>query len=996
MFVVGDEVEVKDATDDDWEPGTVEAVGEQGLPLVRILGYDTAFTWKNARRAHFEIGDEVDVKDDYCEEWEPGTVQALGETGTPLVRKEGYEKAFSWAHVRPSPTILNRKRVTQARSSAPSASIAQSSAAEAFSIAPSVAASEASRSGLQFTVGDLVEVKDGPDDDWESGTVEGATEHGLQLVRKLGYDTAFTWGYVRRAVFAVGDEVEVKDETDDEWEPGTVAKLDEGGAPLVRKDGYDSAFTWGCIRRNGRESDEQEDAFSVSQSMARSVASSLAPSARTGGEYSIGDGVYVQDESGDDWQGSVQILDENGEPRRVLIWARNNKKAFKPRPKSEPRKVLIHSRARYPTSPTVKQRIRQEHLEVRRQEVLIHARSRRPNSPAAVQRKQVASSTSFLPPQVPSSARFAVGDQVDVKDATDDEWEPGIVQEVDHAGAPRVHKEGFESAFAWAHVRRSPVPINQKIFAPPLATEADDAGASTHEDASFKPAGSEAAWEAAQAAARAASRGCPGFGHGVLRVYALDFALSQGLSASPGGATPTTCAACGGGLAGARGQHATFYGCKRCRHAVCLGCFLERNIVAEAPSRYAGENSDEDGNVSASSTETYATSLPGEDDDVESDDDSDADCASLSSTTVSSASGRGSNSPPGAPPVGTFASARPTSPRSGRANDASSPRVSESGLRWAGGALTPAQLTQAWRDTWRSPGSNLAHPPGPPPHAEAVGATGDLPDGEEKGYLRNSAGRRHSGGSSSKQRRERQGQEYAALSGDDGSGENGSGSGDDEETGKPKKGYSSVAARPSEEDDEDWDEDNVAGSGCSCCCGCFRCGVGACCLRAPPGGKSRVDAESASGCCSPATAASARAVGRAMLWAFPVGYLAVVAYCVWCTDRVPNFARRTYKPGRPRWPTVAVVLPLCGFLAALVGNTVPLSGGLIFLPVLILFNITGQYSTLPFCACMSVVSVGYLGFANNLVRGPDKLIWKAFPHVVLPAVAGHAIGVVRK
>jgi len=45
---------------------------------------------------------------------------------------------------------------------------------------------------------------------------------------------------------------------------------------------------------------------------------------------------------------------------------------------------------------------------------------------------------------------------------------------------------------------------------------------------------------------------------------------------------------------------------------------------------------------------------------------------------------------------------------------------------------------------------------------------------------------------------------------------------------------------------------------------------------------------------------------------------------------------------------------------------------------------------------MSVVSVGYLGFANNLVRGPDKLIWKAFPHVVLPAVAGHAIGVVRK
>ena len=821
----------------------------------------------------------------------------------------------------------------------------------------------------------------------------------------------------------MGDEVEVKDETDDEWEPGTVQDVASGGDPLVRKEGYTSAFLWGHIRRSTKKEDSDDDgddddddgdnddvASSRSQSVARSVASSLAPSARTGDAYSVGDGVYVQDASGDDWQGSVQALDGNGEPGRVLIWARNNKKkAFKPRVKSEPREVLIHSRARNPTSPS-KQRKRKEYLDARRQEVQIHARSRRPFSPVAAKRKQVLRTTPTSQQQQQSEVlkvRFAVGDLVDVKDATDEEWESGIVQGLDDEGAPKVRKEGFDSAFTWAHVRRSPVPGTRKRFVPVQA--ANGASAPSAKDSSSRPTGAVDTHESS-------GNDCPPIGscgHGVLRVYAVDFALSQGLSASPGGATPTVCDLCRNGLAGAQGEHPTFYGCKKCRRAVCINCFLQQTSNADptVDCEDGAIGSDDNSDDNDSSTITYVTSLLN--------DDSSTDDKSISSESSATSTSSCSEIPVDVP----YAKSRPVSEASSEdGGDSSSPRVSDDNLRWAGTVLTPAQVKQAWRDSWRSPnGTHHAHgglqQQRPLPRMNLDQKLSSTPPGSDAtsssdsqstpGKLRSAAGRHSSGGSSSrKKRREFAGKEYAVLGGDLGSMDtinasdsgsgNSSNSGDD--ASNNEKGYRSVAPYSSEEDVEEekegpWGE---FGSGCSCCCGCIRCCVGTCCSRAKPGGKSLVDAEGASGCCAPGTVSNARRIGRIMLWIFPLCYLLIVAYYVLYTDRIPKYMRRTYRPGRARWSTVAVVLPLCGFLAALVGNTVPLSGGLIFLPVLIAFNITGPLSTLPFCACMSVVSVGYLGFANNLVRGPDRFIWKAFPLVVIPAVTGHAIGVVRK
>jgi hypothetical protein len=871
-----------------------------------------------------------------------------------------------------------------------------------------------------------VEVRDDVNDIWEPGTVEGMSDYGLPLVQKLGYDTTFTWAYIRRAEFEVGDEVEVKDETDDEWEPGTVQDVADGGDPLVRKEGYSSAFAWGHIRRSPREDDGDNDddnsendvASSRSQSVARSVASSLAPSARTGDVYSVGDGVYVQDASGDDWQGSVQCLDGNGEPGRVLIWARNNEKAFKPRVESEPRAVLIHSRARNPTSPS-KQRKRQEYVDARRKEVLIHARSRRPFSPAVAKRKEVVRTTpnnlqqpqqqQQQQPEASSSVKvqFAVGDLVDVKDATDEEWESGIVQGLDEDGAPKVRKEGFDSAFSWAHVRRSPVPGTRKHFVPPQETS--KASASMVRDRSFGPSGAKDSHTSGNGRPPVGS--C---GHGVLRVYAVDFALSQGLSASPGGGTPTICELCKNGLAGARGELPTFHGCKKCRRAICLTCYLQQTKKEETPLDDEASMSSDDND---SSTVSYVKSMLNDD-------------SSTEDETISTGSSKSSTSTYSeAPLAAPHSEFRPNSEVSSEAGGESSPRVADDNLRWAGTALTPAQVKQAWRDSWRSPNGtrrahgapqqqqsslprmNLDHKLGPsPPASDATSSFDASSDSRMSppGKLRAAAGRHSSGGSSSrKKRREFAGKEYAVLGDNIGSMDtinasdsgSGSSSGDDDLS-TNEKGYRSVASYSSEEEAEE-DEERKGpwgefGSGCTCCCGCIRCCVGTCCSRAKPGGKSLVDAEGASGCCAPGTVANVRRIGRIMLWIFPICYLLLVAYYVLYTDRIPKFMRRTYKPGRAHWSTVAIVLPLCGFLAALVGNTVPLSGGLIFLPVLIAFNITGPLSTLPFCACMSVVSVGYLGFANNLVRGPDRFIWKAFPLVVIPAVTGHAIGVVRK
>ena len=127
----------------------------------------------------------------------------------------------------------------------------------------------------EFAVGDSVEVRDDLNEEWAPGIVLGLDDSGTPEVQKDGYETAYTWTYCQRRAhglddtskseekrsnstvptkgvssieFIPGDKVEVRDDSDEDWEPGTVLSLDEDGIPEVKKDGYDSAYTWTFCR----------------------------------------------------------------------------------------------------------------------------------------------------------------------------------------------------------------------------------------------------------------------------------------------------------------------------------------------------------------------------------------------------------------------------------------------------------------------------------------------------------------------------------------------------------------------------------------------------------------------------------------------------------------------------------------------------------------------------------------------------------------------------
>ena len=129
-----------------------------------------------------------------------------------------------------------------------------------------------------FAVGDSVEVRDDLNEEWAPGTVLSVDDSGTPEVQKDGYETAYTWTYCQHRTthglecsgnsgegnskipkqirvensnqFTPGDKVEVRDELDEDWDPGTVLSLDEDGIPVVKKDGYDSAYTWAFCRHS--------------------------------------------------------------------------------------------------------------------------------------------------------------------------------------------------------------------------------------------------------------------------------------------------------------------------------------------------------------------------------------------------------------------------------------------------------------------------------------------------------------------------------------------------------------------------------------------------------------------------------------------------------------------------------------------------------------------------------------------------------------------------
>jgi hypothetical protein len=217
-FEVGDEVEIKDEIEDEWELGIVQDFDDDGQPRVQKQGYDKAFLWGHVRRSPVEskrktvedvttltkksdkflVGNQVDVKDEPNEEWEPGTVIDVNADGEPRVLKEGYDKAFSFEQVRLSPVEANCKTI----STLPLAQIATptSKSGERVTAALYESAATSSTKSDKFAVGDLVDVKDDePGEEWEPGTVVGVNEDGELRVLKKGYDKAFSFEQVRRS-----------------------------------------------------------------------------------------------------------------------------------------------------------------------------------------------------------------------------------------------------------------------------------------------------------------------------------------------------------------------------------------------------------------------------------------------------------------------------------------------------------------------------------------------------------------------------------------------------------------------------------------------------------------------------------------------------------------------------------------------------------------------------------------------------------------------------
>jgi hypothetical protein len=218
--------------------------------------------------------------------------------------------------------------------------------------------------------------------------------------------------------YEVGETVDVKDETDDEWEPGTVVTLNGDGAVLVRKSNYVKAFSWKYLRRTLVESEcnksaQAEEAANISNVSVSNVSKKIE----------IGDEVEVRDDSGDEWEpGIVQDVNSEGEAQ---VLKKGYDKAYS-----------------------------WEH--VRRSLV----------------REQICQTNSEKGSPTKMKVIYEVGDQVDAKDEVEEDWEPGVVASLNEYGEPQVLKEGYEKAFLFERVRLSPAVSNRKgvVTQPPVET----------------------------------------------------------------------------------------------------------------------------------------------------------------------------------------------------------------------------------------------------------------------------------------------------------------------------------------------------------------------------------------------------------------------------------------------------------------------------------------------------------------------------------------------
>ena len=88
---------------------------------------------------------------------------------------------------------------------------------------------------------------------------------------------------VAKVVYSIGDVVECRDNADDKWERGVVEALDDDDGivrPLVRKDGYETGYTWEQVRHLPRTNQ-----FRSQSSSFYSIAESSVSTVDFGAEY---------------------------------------------------------------------------------------------------------------------------------------------------------------------------------------------------------------------------------------------------------------------------------------------------------------------------------------------------------------------------------------------------------------------------------------------------------------------------------------------------------------------------------------------------------------------------------------------------------------------------------------------------------------------------------------------------------------------------------------
>jgi len=112
QFSVGDRVQVCDELGDggSWEPGEVTFIDSDGIYVTKD-GWDDCYVWAQIRQpidqpptlqsAAYYVRDRVEACDDLSGDlWEPGTVTAVSDDNI-YVLKDGWDESFVWENVRP-------------------------------------------------------------------------------------------------------------------------------------------------------------------------------------------------------------------------------------------------------------------------------------------------------------------------------------------------------------------------------------------------------------------------------------------------------------------------------------------------------------------------------------------------------------------------------------------------------------------------------------------------------------------------------------------------------------------------------------------------------------------------------------------------------------------------------------------------------------------------------------------------------------------------------